>query len=71
MLVLSRSVGETIQIGPDIYVTVVKITPHSIRLGIEAPQHASIIRGELAPLQVNLDLDEVSDAHDVVRGSDS
>lgn len=56
VLVLSRSVGETIRIGPDIYVTVVKVTPYSIRLGIEAPQQTSIMRGELLddPPEVSL-----------------
>ena len=48
MLVLSRSVGEAIRIGPDVYVTVVRISPNSVRIGIEAPQPTSIVRGELA-----------------------
>ena len=47
MLVLTRSVGEAIQVGPDVYVTVVKISPNSVRIGIEAPQDTSIARGEL------------------------
>lgn len=49
VLVLSRSVGETIRIGPDVYVTVVRISPYSVRIGIEAPQETSVIRGELLP----------------------
>lgn len=48
MLVLSRSVGEAIRIGPDVYVTVVRISPNSVRIGIEAPHPTSIVRGELA-----------------------
>ncbi len=47
MLVLTRSVGEAIQIGPDVYVTVVRISPNSVRIGIEAPHDTSIARGEL------------------------
>lgn len=37
MLVLSRKVSETIQIGDSVTVTVVRIGPNSVRLGIEAP----------------------------------
>lgn len=48
VLVLSRSVGEAIRIGPDVYVTVVRISPNSVRIGIEAPQPTSIVRGELS-----------------------
>lgn len=49
VLVLTRSVGEAIRIGPDVYVTVVRISPNSVRIGIEAPQQTSIVRRELAP----------------------
>ncbi|MEC8345596.1 MAG: carbon storage regulator, partial [Planctomycetota bacterium] len=34
MLVLSRKVGERILIGPDIAVTVVRVTGGGVRLGI-------------------------------------
>lgn len=47
MLVLSRKPGETIQIGDSITVTVVRIGPGSVRIGIEAPPHLNIARGEL------------------------
>lgn len=47
MLVLSRKVGERIQIGDGITVTVVKITSAGIRLGIEAPDNSVIVRSEL------------------------
>ena len=47
MLVLSRKAGETIQIGPDIAVTIVRIGPNTVRIGIEAPRHVSIVRAEL------------------------
>ncbi len=47
MLVLTRKLGETIQIGDDIAVTVVRVTPTEVRLGIEAPPGSIIYRTEL------------------------
>ena len=48
MLVLSRKEGERILIGDDIRVTVVRLSGGGVRLGIEAPPEAAIIREELA-----------------------
>lgn len=48
MLVLSRKKGERIEIGDGITLTVLRITPKSVRLGIEAEKHIPVIRGELA-----------------------
>ena len=48
MLVLSRKVGERILIGPDIAVTVVRVTGGAVRLGIEAPPELPVVREELA-----------------------
>ena len=45
MLVLARKVGERIQVGDDVVVTVIK--GNRIHLGIDAPQEISIRRGEL------------------------
>ena len=47
MLVLSRKIGERICIGPDITVTLVRIGPNSVRLGIEAPRDVNVVREEL------------------------
>ena len=48
MLVLSRKVGERIQIGDQITVTVVRINgPNGVRLGIEAPPEMAVAREEL------------------------
>ncbi len=46
MLVLSRKVGQQILIGDRIAVTVVRIGPKAVRIGIEAPDDTSIIRGD-------------------------
>lgn len=47
MLVLSRRAGETIHIGDDVVVTVVRIGHNNMRIGIDAPQSTEIVRGEL------------------------
>lgn len=46
MLVLGRKTDETIHIGDDIVITVVRIGPGVVRLGIEAGDR-HIVRGEL------------------------
>jgi len=48
MLVFSRRVGESIQIGENVTVTVVRITPGSIRLGVEAPHEMPVVREQAA-----------------------
>ena len=47
MLVLSRKPGERILIGEDISITVVRIGPNTVRLGIDAPKDKNIVREEL------------------------
>jgi len=47
MLVLSRKPGEKILIGEDVAVTVVRIGPNSVRIGIDAPREMNIVRDEL------------------------
>lgn len=47
MLVLSRKPGERILIGDDIAITIVRIGPNTVRLGIEAPRQMNIVREEL------------------------
>lgn len=48
MLVLSRKMNETIIIGDDIVVSVVKIKGGNVRLGIQAPREVRIVRKEIA-----------------------
>lgn len=47
MLVLTREIGETFNIGDDITVKVLGITGNQVRLGIDAPQHIRIHRTEV------------------------
>jgi carbon storage regulator len=47
MLVLTRKLGEAIQIGPDITVRVARLDGGSVRLAIEAPPSVRIFRDEV------------------------
>lgn len=47
MLVLTRHVGESIDIGTDIRITIVRIGDTQVRVGITAPQSLNIARTEL------------------------
>lgn len=47
MLVLSRKLGEAIQIGPDVVVRVVRMDGQAVRLAIEAPSSVRIFRAEV------------------------
>ena len=47
MLVLTRKLNESIQIGEDIRITVVRVRGNTVRIGIEAPQQVRVVRGEL------------------------
>ena len=47
MLVISRKKGESLRIGEDIEVTVVKIEDGSVKLSISAPRNITILRKEL------------------------
>ncbi len=47
MLVLTRKRGETIRIGQDVVVKVIQMGKGSVKIGIEAPAHVRVLRGEL------------------------
>ena len=47
MLVLTRKRGERIILGEDIVLTVVRIGPDSVKIGIDAPKNINIAREEL------------------------
>lgn len=48
MLVLTRKSEEKIRIGDDIVITVLRTKGKAVRLGIEAPNHMRVLRGEIA-----------------------
>jgi carbon storage regulator CsrA len=47
MLVLTRKLQETIQIGENITITIVRIKGNTVRVGIEAPRDVRVARGEV------------------------
>lgn len=47
MLVLSRKETETIKIGDEIEITLVRVSGDRVRVGIQAPAELVILRGEL------------------------
>lgn len=50
MLVLGRKQAQTIQIGGDICVTILRIKGNCVSVGVEAPEQVRILRGELTPI---------------------
>ena len=46
MLVLSRKLGQSFHVGPEVRVTIVKIDRNSVRIGIDAPD-VSVQREEI------------------------
>lgn len=48
MLLLTRRVGETIEIGNDIKITVTGIKGNQVRIGITAPPSVAVHREEIA-----------------------
>ena len=58
MLVLSRRQNEVIRIGGDVTVTVVRIGPDTVRIGIEAPSNMNIVREELTALPLKSSVQE-------------
>jgi len=47
MLVLSRKHNETLHIGNDIVITIVRVRGDSVRIGIQAPKEIHVMRSEL------------------------
>jgi len=56
MLVLSRKAMQSVTIGSDVKITVIRVEGNQVRIGIEAPNDVRILRGELlddAPVDVD------------------
>lgn len=60
MLVISQKKGDKIHIGRDITVTVVDIKANKVRLGIEAPNHLTILRDQLYQTEMEPELTATS-----------
>lgn len=53
MLVLSRKKNESIVIGDNIKIEVLKVSGNTVRIGIQAPRDIKVLRGELAPYGIS------------------
>ncbi len=60
MLILTRRIGETLNIGDDIQVTVLGIKGNQIRLGINAPKDVPVHREEIYERIRHDDIEEES-----------
>ena len=64
MLVLSRKQNQSIVIGDNIKLQVLKITGNTVRIGVQAPNDVKILRGELAPYDVDSKGDSEENQHE-------
>ncbi|MCA9008461.1 MAG: carbon storage regulator [Planctomycetaceae bacterium] len=60
MLVLSRKIGESIQIAGGIRVTVTEVRGGRVRLSIEAPADVRVLRKEIADVVAKQPTPEIS-----------
>ena len=47
MLILTRRIGETLNIGDDVEVTVIGVKGNQVRIGINAPKDVPVHRAEI------------------------
>ena len=47
MLILTRRIGETVMIGDEVTVTVLRVKGNQVRLGVNAPKSVSVQREEI------------------------
>jgi carbon storage regulator len=59
MLILTRRVGETLMIGDNVSVTVLRVKGNQVRLGVNAPKDVSVHREEIFE-RIQNELDEPS-----------
>lgn len=48
MLVVSRKAQQTIHVGQDVTITIVRVKGRQVQIGIEAPRDVRVLRGEVA-----------------------
>ena len=53
MLVLTRKLDESLRIGGDIKITVLRVKGNTVRIGIEAPRDVRVVRSELKTIEAS------------------
>jgi carbon storage regulator len=66
MLVLTRRPGQSIRVGPNVEVRVVRIEGDRVLLGIAAPRHVAVVRSELIE-EVSGEVREAADTRAKLR----
>jgi len=69
-LVLSRKQNQTVVIDNQVEIEVLKIKGNTVRLGIKAPSHIKVLRGELSPFEIDVNISDLGDSR-VKSSSDS
>jgi len=62
MLILTRRVGETLMIGDNVTVTVLRVKGNQVRLGVNAPKDVSVHREEIFERIQQEETDEAKDS---------
>lgn len=47
MLILTRSIGETLRVGDDVKIVVLEVKGNQVRIGVDAPKNISVHREEI------------------------
>ena len=47
MLILTRSIGETLRVGDDVKIVVLEVKGNQVRIGVDAPKNVSVHREEI------------------------
>jgi carbon storage regulator len=58
MLVLSRKSGQSIMIGDDVVITIVRLGRGNVQIGVEAPHNVRILRQEVVERMQESGLDD-------------
>ena len=61
MLVLSRKKDQSIVLDGQIEVQVLKVKGNTVRLGIKAPSHVKVLRGELSPFNIDVEVERLEE----------